>query len=56
MFWKFIRWGGTLVVILLVLAAVMLGQPQDAKEATENAPVPLQPGEAAPQQNKNFNL
>ena len=53
MFWKCIRWGGTLVVILLVLAAAMLGQPT---ETTDNAPVPVQPGEAAPQQNKNFNL
>lgn len=46
MFWKFIRWGGTAIVILLLLAAALLsGQPdQVIAPATEAQP------------SKNFNL
>ncbi|MES2019499.1 MAG: hypothetical protein V4484_23655 [Pseudomonadota bacterium] len=46
MFWKFIRWGGSAIVALLVLAATLLsGQPEQANTPATQA----QPG-------KNFNL
>ena len=52
MFWTIIRWGGTVAVIVLVIAAAVM--------ATQSAPegqtvIPAQPGEAAPPA-KNFNL
>lgn len=50
MFWKCIRWGGTLLVILLVLAAAFFAShPEDSAN-------PTPPVEAAPQPSKNFNL
>lgn len=51
MFWKFIRWGGTLAVVALVLAAAYL----QSQGAASDAPV-VTPAEEAPQPNKNFNL
>ena len=52
MFWKCIRWGGTLAVILLVLAAGFFAMPS---APTTDAPV--QPAEGTQQQPaKNFNL
>ena len=48
MFWKCIRWGGTLMVMLLVLAALFsAGQ-------SESNPDPVQPVDQQPA--KNFNL
>lgn len=49
MFWKLIRWGGTAIVLLLVLAATILS-PVERDNAT-----PVGPGEAEPP-TKNFNL
>ncbi len=47
MFWKMIRWGGTLMVMLLVIAATMLTrQPEETG----------QPLESVVQQNLNFNF
>lgn len=50
MFWKLIRWGGTVVVIVLVLAAALVSSQHD-QSAT-----PVQPADAAQQGNKNFNF
>ncbi|WP_166882381.1 hypothetical protein [Massilia mucilaginosa] len=50
MFWKLIRWGGTAVVVLLVLAAAFLSTQHD-QTAT-----PAQPADAQQQTNKNFNF
>ncbi|WP_167239749.1 hypothetical protein [Massilia genomosp. 1] len=50
MFWKLIRWGGTVVVLLLVLAAALVAT-QHEQDAT-----PVQPAEAQQQTNKNFNF
>lgn len=49
MFWKSIRWGGTAIITLLLLAAVLLsGRPDEII-------TPAQP--AAPEApSKNFNL
>jgi hypothetical protein len=61
MFWNFIRWGGTISIILLVLAAVFLGTQSEHPEQptvtpVESGPVvPAEPAEAAPPP-KNFNL
>lgn len=43
MFWKFIRWGGTAIVILLLIAAALLSGHPD-QPAAETQP------------SKNFNL
>lgn len=54
MFWKLIRWGGTIAVVLLVLAAAFasdLNLSQHDQTAT-----PVQPADAAQQGNKNFNF
>jgi hypothetical protein len=49
MFWKLIRWGGTLIVMLLVLAATVLSQ------RPEDTATPVQPAEAeTPSKNFNF--
>jgi hypothetical protein len=49
MFWKYLRWGGTLMVMLLVLAALFLtGQSEETHDAVQ--PVDAQ------QPVKNFNL
>ena len=50
MFWKCIRWGGTLMVILGLLAAAFLAGH------AEDAATPVQPAGEAAQPNKNFNL
>ncbi len=44
MFWKLIRWGGTVIVMLLVLAATFFASPPDG------------PADEQMQSNKNFNL
>lgn len=50
MFWKIIRWGGTAVITLLLLAAALLsGRPDEIS-------TPAQPAAAEAQPNKNFNL
>ena len=50
MFWKLIRWGGTVLVVLAVLAATFVaGEPGDTATA-------VQPVEAEMPLNKNFNL
>jgi hypothetical protein len=56
MFWNFIRWGGTLAIIGLVLAAVFLTSHPDDNATPGVTVVPAQPAESAPQPNKNFNL
>lgn len=50
MFWKIIRWGGTAIVTLLLLAAALLSGHQD------EAGTPAQPAAAETQPSKNFNL
>ncbi|MDQ1817866.1 hypothetical protein RBA41_31645 [Massilia sp. CCM 9210] len=50
MFWKWFRLGGTLMVILLVLAAAILA-PHKEYTAT-----PVQPVDTQAQPNKNFNF
>lgn len=50
MFWKFIRWGGTVIVTLLLLAAVILAPDP------ETAARPAQPADPEAQPSKNFNL
>jgi hypothetical protein len=49
MFWKFIRWGGTLAILVLVLAAL---SQSDQKAETST----IQPAAEQPAANKNFNL
>ena len=63
MFWTVIRWGGSVAVILLVLAAAFLASQSGADSSAmplpaenEATPVELTPSDAAPPQNKNFNL
>ena len=53
MFWTVIRWGGTVAVIVLVIAAAVMATQPEAEGPTV---IPAQPGEAAPQPAKNFNL
>ncbi|MES3022078.1 MAG: hypothetical protein V4857_10900 [Pseudomonadota bacterium] len=49
MFWKYLRWGGSLLVMLLVLAAIFVGtRPEDGATVQPDVP-PEQPS-------KNFNL
>ncbi len=66
MFWTVIRWGGSLAVLLLVLAAGFQAS-QSAPAAAEGGatvipaegeatPIEIAPADSAPQQNKNFNL
>jgi hypothetical protein len=50
MFWKTIRWGGTAIVAVLLLAAVLL------KSHPDEAATPAQPVETETQPTKNFNL
>jgi hypothetical protein len=50
MFWKFIRWGGTVAVLLLVLAVAFVSTQH------EQAATPVQPAAAEQQTNKNFNF
>lgn len=59
MFWTVIRWGGSAIIIMLVLAAAFLSSqaPNGATplEQGEATPVEIAPADAPPQ-NKNFNL
>lgn len=50
MFWKFIRWGGTAIVTLLLLAAGLLSGGSD------EVVTPAQPAATEAQPTKNFNL
>ncbi|WP_164558032.1 hypothetical protein HF313_22695 [Massilia atriviolacea] len=50
MFWKLIRWGGTAVVLVLVLAAAFISTQHEPTAA------PAQPAGAEQQTNKNFNF
>lgn len=50
MFWKFMRWGGTLIVMSLMLAAALLAGN------TEESATPVVPVDAQMQSTKNFNL
>ncbi len=50
MFWNVIRWGGTVLVMVLVLATYLL------TSGPEEAATPIQPLETQAQPNKNFNL
>ena len=54
MFWKIIRWGGSLAVIVLVLAA--LSATDQKLDAGTLQPAPEQPATEQPAANKNFNL
>ena len=54
MFWTFIRWGGTLVIIALVLAAAFLSSHSDTQDPAAAAPA-VTPADAPPPA-KNFNL
>jgi hypothetical protein len=55
MFWKFIRWGGSLAIIALVLAAAFLSShTEDGAPGATAVPAPA--ADSAPQPNKNFNL
>lgn len=60
MFWKLIRWGGTAVVVLLVLAAGFVSRQHESTqyESTqhEQSATPVQPADAQQQTNKNFNF
>ena len=64
MFWTVIRWGGSAIIIVLVLAAAFLSSqspknPTDVAtpvEQGEATPVEIAPADAPPPQNKNFNL
>jgi hypothetical protein len=69
MFWTVIRWGGSALIIVLVLAAAFLSSQSAKDPAADGAvpvPVPVEQGEATPieaapadnppPQNKNFNL
>ena len=65
MFWTVIRWGGSALIIVLVLAAAFLSSQSPHGEATdgvtpagqvEATPVEPAPADSAPPQNKNFNL
>ena len=63
MFWTVIRWGGSVAVILLVLAAVFLSSQSSGDTSGtavpadgEATPVEVTPSDSAPPQNKNFNL
>lgn len=57
MFWTCIRWGGTVLIIVLVLAALFLGGQQGPQDQAgqPDQPVKVQPAEPPPA-NKNFNL
>jgi len=50
MFWKCMRWGGTLIMLVAIFAAMLMSSAQ------EGPATPAQPasGEATP--SKNFNL
>ncbi|WP_181373112.1 hypothetical protein [Massilia glaciei] len=49
MFWRVIRWGGTVIVMLLVLAAIFAApRPDDS--------APVRHDDPAQQSSKNFNL
>lgn len=65
MFWTVIRWGGSALIIVLVLAAAFLSSQSPRSAATDSVtpagqveatPVEPAPADAAPPQNKNFNL
>ena len=66
MFWTVIRWGGTVAIIALVLAAVFTSQSSTSGatdgvtpavvEQGEATPIEAAPADSAPPQNKNFNL
>jgi hypothetical protein len=64
MFWTVIRWGGSAVILLVVLAAVLMSgkAPADGgitvvpAEQGEATPIDVAPADSAPPQNKNFNL
>ena len=67
MFWTVIRWGGSALIIVLVLAAAFLSSQSAKDPATDGAvPVPVEQGQPTPveatpadnppPQNKNFNL
>jgi hypothetical protein len=49
MFWKIIRWGGTALIIIVAVAAVVLGSPDTETTTT------VQPA-SQPAANKDFNL
>ncbi|HEX8615742.1 MAG TPA: hypothetical protein VF800_31050 [Telluria sp.] len=60
MFWKLIRWGGTALVLLLVIAAAFIstqhGQTQHDQTQQDQTVTPVQPADAQQQTNKNFNF
>lgn len=65
MFWTVIRWGGSALIIVLVLAAAFLSSQSSKAPAADGAvpveqgeatPVEVAPADTPPPQNKNFNL
>lgn len=63
MFWTVIRWGGTVAIIVLVVAAALLANQSSGDGSVtaipaegEATPVEVTPADSAPPQNKNFNL
>lgn len=57
MFWKIVRWGGTALVVLLVIAAVITQSPTDNVDGAVVVPEAGVDGTPVPaSENKNFNL
>lgn len=56
MFWKAIRWGGSAVIVALVLAAALLRPDEAASAAPDGASAPAHPADDAVEPAKNFNL
>ena len=54
MFWKLIRWGGTAIVVVLVLAAAFIST--SVSQQHDQPATPVQPAGAEQQTNKNFNF
>jgi hypothetical protein len=56
MFWKVIRWGGTALIILILLAAFFATSSGETSGNSEGVTVvaPADPAEVQP--NKNFNM
>lgn len=57
MFWKIIRWGGTALVVVLMVGALVAGGSDEQADGTVEAGAPVVEDSAPPvSENKNFNL